>query len=237
MVSKKFKRYAVLSILFFLPVVFLLMLIPAQHNYVALDIVKENVYEAEWKTPSLETIQLKDKITVLGFIGQDPMGNVIETSNLKELIYDKFRGFKNFQIVLVASEGTESEVEKLKENIIDYQTLEFFHFVQSNSVETLNLYSSLNSKSPIKEDLSTSEVFIIDKELNQRGRLVDREEQNDSKKGSSSLPSYNTLEVAEIKNKMSEDMRVLFTEYRQKRKGDFNSTVRRAEDLGNTNGN
>ncbi|MDX1469877.1 MAG: hypothetical protein R3213_00140 [Flavobacteriaceae bacterium] len=237
MVSKKFKRYAVLSILFFLPVVFLLMLIPAQHNYVALDIVKENVYEAEWKAPSSETIQLKDKITVLGFLGQDPMGNVIETSNLKELIYDKFRGFKNFQIVLVASEGTEGEVEKLKENIIDYQTLEFLHFVQSNSVETLNLYSSLNSKSPIKEDLSTSEVFIIDKELNQRGRLVDREENNDSKKGSSSLPSYNTLEVAEIKNKMSEDMRVLFTEYRQKRKGDFNSTVRRAEDLGNTNGN
>jgi len=37
--------------------------------------------------------------------------------------------------------------------------------------------------------------------------------------------------VAEIKNKMSEDMRILFTEYRQKRKGDFDSTTRRANDL------
>ena len=36
---------------------------------------------------------------------------------------------------------------------------------------------------------------------------------------------------AEIKNKMSEDMRILFTEYRQKRKGDFDSTTRRANDL------
>ena len=45
------------------------------------------------------------------------------------------------------------------------------------------------------------------------------------------MPSYNVLEVAELKNKMSEDMRILFTEYRQKRKGNFNSTTRRAEDL------
>ena len=30
---------------------------------------------------------------------------------------------------------------------------------------------------------------------------------------------------------MSEDMRILFTEYRQKRKGNFNSTSRRANDL------
>jgi len=38
--------------------------------------------------------------------------------------------------------------------------------------------------------------------------------------------------VSELKNKLAaEDLRVLFTEYRQKRKGEFNSTVRRAEDL------
>ena len=46
-----------------------------------------------------------------------------------------------------------------------------------------------------------------------------------------SMSSYNVLEVAELKNKMSEDMRILFTEYRQKRKGNFSSTTRRAEDL------
>ena len=34
---------------------------------------------------------------------------------------------------------------------------------------------------------------------------------------------------------MSEDMRILFTEYRQKRKGEFNSTVRRANDLKSIN--
>jgi hypothetical protein len=48
------------------------------------------------------------------------------------------------------------------------------------------------------------------------------------------LSSYNCIEVAEIKNKMSEDLRILFTEYRQKRKGNFDSSSRRAQDL-NTN--
>ena len=43
--------------------------------------------------------------------------------------------------------------------------------------------------------------------------------------------SYNVLEVSDLKNKMSDDIRILFTEYRQKRKGNFNSTSRRANDL------
>ena len=40
-----------------------------------------------------------------------------------------------------------------------------------------------------------------------------------------------TKPIADIKNKMSEDMRILFTEYRQKRKGNFDSNSRRASDL------
>jgi len=45
------------------------------------------------------------------------------------------------------------------------------------------------------------------------------------------LNSYDCIEVSEIKNKMSEDMRILFTEYRQKRKGNFDSSSRRAGDI------
>ena len=39
------------------------------------------------------------------------------------------------------------------------------------------------------------------------------------------------LEISDLKNKMSDDIRILFTEYRQKRKGNFSSTARRANDL------
>ena len=76
--------------------------------------------------------------------------------------------------------------------------------------------------------------FIVDKDLNQRGRLDDRTDGEISKKlAPYMLSSYDCIEVAEIKNKMSDDLRILFTEYRQKRKGDFNSDTRRANDLNN----
>jgi hypothetical protein len=70
--------------------------------------------------------------------------------------------------------------------------------------------------------------------LNQRGRLDDRTENEIEKnKPEYILGSYDCIEVAEIKNKMSDDLRILFTEYRQKRKGEFNSDTRRANDLNN----
>ena len=74
------------------------------------------------------------------------------------------------------------------------------------------------------------------KNLKQRGRLDDRTDNElEKNKPIYMLTSYDCIEVAEIKNKMSDDLRVLFTEYRQKRKGEFNSDSRRANDLNTTN--
>jgi hypothetical protein len=75
-------------------------------------------------------------------------------------------------------------------------------------------------------------VFIVDKDLNQRGRIDDRTD-NEIEKNKPIYPllGYDCIEVSEIKNKMSDDLRILFTEYRQKRKGEFNSDTRRANDL------
>ena len=95
---KKVKRYVVLGILFFLPVTFLLFLYPATHNYKPLDIVNESVLDLnQFTSDSEEHIQSKGHITVLGFLGENPMDYVIAASNLKELMYDKFKGFKILQ--------------------------------------------------------------------------------------------------------------------------------------------
>ena len=95
-----------------------------------------------------------------------------------------------------------------------------------------NFFSYLNSDFALNEDLGSNHVYIIDKELMQRGRLDDRSKQELNKAlPSYPLYSYDCIEVADIKNKMSEDMRILFTEYRQKRKGNFDSNSRRASDL------
>lgn len=230
---KKVKRYGVLGILFFLPVTFLLFLYPATHHYTPLDIVKESVLDLETFTSNTnEKVLLKDHITVLGFFGENPMENVIAASNLKELVYDKFKGFKKFQVVIVVPDGTQNAIEELKNEINPYEDIRFWHFVYGNQENIHELFNSLNSTLPLHTNLSTNLVYIIDNELNQRGRIDDRTDNEVVKKQAMyGLSGYDCIEVAEIKNKMSEDIRILFTEYRQKRKGDFDSTTRRANDL------
>lgn len=230
---KKVKRYVVLGILFFLPVTFLLFLYPATHNYKPLDIINESVLDVQqFTSDSNESILLEDHITVLGFFGENPLDYVIAASNLKELVYDKFKGFKKFQIVIVVPDGTQKFTEELKKEINTYEDIRFWHFVYAKPLVIQKLYNSLKSKAPLDENLATNAVFIVDKDLNQRGRIDDRTDNEITKnKAVHGLYAYDCIEVAEIKNKMSEDMRILFTEYRQKRKGDFDSTTRRANDL------
>jgi len=234
---KKIGRYVVLGILFFLPVTFLLFLYPATHNYIPLDIVDETVLDINgFSSETKENIVLKDHITVLGFFGMHPSEKIITASNLKELVYDKFKGFKRFQVVVIVPEGTEKDVETIKKEIGSYEDIRFWHFVFGEPDTIRRLFKSLKTDHELNINLASDHVFIVDKDLNQRGRLDDRTDNEKAKKDKAyGLYSYNCIEVAEIKNKMSEDMRILFTEYRQKRKGEFNSETRRAEDLNSGN--
>lgn len=99
------------------------------------------------------------------------------------------------------------------------------------------LYNSLMFKEQLGDNLSSNSVFILDKDLNQRGRIDGRDEkQIENNKPAFSVYEYNMIEVAEIKNMMSDDVRILFTEYRQKREGKFeNSETRRNRELKESN--
>lgn len=230
----KVKRYLVLGILFFLPVAFLLMLYPAKHNYEPLDVVNEKVTDiTAFRSDRGEPLLFKDHITVLGFLGKSPLDHVIAASNLKELVYDKFKGFKTFQLVIVVPEGTEEEVEALKKEINTYEDLKYWHYAFASEGEIKMLYHSLKADVNLEADLSLNEVFIIDKNLNQRGRIDGRDARAvENNKPAFAVYAYNAIKVAEIKNMMSDDVRILFTEYRQKRKGKFDdSNTRRANEI------
>ncbi|MCF1189962.1 hypothetical protein LRR18_00075 [Mangrovimonas sp. AS39] len=233
MERKKVTRNLVLGVLFFLPVMFLIFLYPAKHNYQPLDIIKSHIYDIDtFKNFEGQQVTLNNHITVIGFLGNNPMQHLTEASNLKELVYDKFKGFKKFQIVVLFPENQKEQAKQLYEEISTYEDLRFFEFAFGDPSEIQTVFNSLNHQVALDTNYFTPQVFIVDKELNQRGRLDDRTDR-EIEMASEIYPlySYNTLEVAEMKNKMSEDMRILFTEYRQKRKGDFDSTTRRANDL------
>jgi len=233
MSKTNYKKPIILAVLFLLPVIFLLFLYPSTHNYQALDIIKGDIKElSDFKSVTKDSIQLSERITILGFLGKHPNSKTLAALNLKELIYDKFQGFKKFQVVMVVSIEAQEKLNKLKKELYQYNELKYWNFAVASDDAIKELYKSLRSEDSLDNFLASEEVFIIDKERNQRGRIDDRDDREIEKQiPVYGLYSYNCIEVAELKNKMSEDLRVLFTEYRQKRKGTFNSTTRRASDI------
>jgi hypothetical protein len=210
-----------------------MFLYPATHNYTPLDIVNENVSELNhFKSLDNEVVELNEHISILGFVGTDPKGQITALLNLKELVYDKFKGFKKFQMVMLVPEGYEKDIKAVLSEISSYEDLKFWYFVFGEPEDIKEIHKSLKSSKELRPNLSTDAVFIIDKDLYQRGRIDDRtDDEIEKKKNVYGLFEYDCIEVAEIKNKMSEDLRILFTEYRQRRKGEFNSDVRRVNDL------
>ncbi|WP_253256237.1 hypothetical protein [Formosa algae] len=116
-----------------------------------------------------------------------------------------------------------------------YEELKYWHFVFGSPNAIKAIHNSLNVPDELDAGLATDHVYIVDKEMHVRGRLDDRTD-NELAKKIAAYPkvSYDAIKVADLKNKMSEDVRILFTEYRQKRKGNFDSTSRRANDLKGT---
>ena len=233
MINTFYRKWIILGILFLLPVIFLLFLYPSTHNYNTLDIVNEDIVEVEFfNFIDNRKTNFEGNITVLNFLGDKPMENITGALNLKELVYDKFKGFKKFQIISISSLNSEKSLESVKKELMKSDELKYWFFATTSNEEINKIYSSLRYHNELDSSNYTSEVYIIDKQRNQRGRIDDRDDnQIENKIDSFGLYSYNSIIVSEIKKKMNDDIRILFTEYRQKRKGNFNSNIRRISNL------
>jgi hypothetical protein len=224
----KTKRYIILSVLFFLPVAFILVMLLSKDNYSPLDVVKENMVELPINNDS---IQLNDHLTVLSFLGKHPKEHATAALNLKELIYDRNKGFKTFQVVVLLPHTAKDEAEDLLKEIKSYEDLRFWHLLYADESEIKRVFTSLRSEVSLNENLACDAVYIVDRDLNQRGRLDDRtDDEVENNTPIYGLFDYDCTQVSELKNKMAaEDMRVLFKEYRDKRKGAFDESNQRRE--------
>ena len=233
MINTFYRKWIILGILFLLPVIFLLFLYPSTHNYNALDIVNEDIVEIDFLNfIDNRKTNFEGNITILNFLGDKPMENITGALNLKELVYDKFKGFKKFQIISISSLNSEKSLESVKKELLKSDELKYWFFATTSDEEINKIYSSLRNQNELDSSNYTSEVYIIDKQMNQRGRIDDRDNnQIENKIDPFGLYSYNSIIVSEIKKKMNDDIRILFTEYRQKRKGNFNSNIRRISNL------
>lgn len=201
------KKFIVLGILFILPIAIYLFFASGVNNFARLPILTEHVNDVDGlQSLSDENITLEGKITVLGFLGNNLGEKKINAFNLNQKIYKRFNGFGDFQFVMVLPHGIEKEVIELKKELSPLADVVNWKFIFTSNTNIERIFSSLKLPLPLDEHLSTPYVFIIDKELNLRGR-----DDND-KEGS--LYGYNATSVAELNNKMIDDLKVVLAEYR-----------------------
>lgn len=215
------KKNIVLFVLFILPIVAYLFFASGVNSFISLPTITKNIPEiSTWKTLDNKPVALTNKITILGFIGKDVTKQKGSFFNLYEVIYDKYKDFKDFQVVMVLPDGTQSQVEDLlKVDIKKLGTHKGWKFVFASPDEISSFYDKLQLVGKLDNSLATPNVFIIDKKRNLRGR------KGEDQKGTPEYKEgYNTVFVSELYNKMMDDMKIIIYEYRAALKRNHNAT-------------
>ena len=206
--KKSIKKYLILSFLFFFPIFIYIFLVSGINNFARLPILTTNVIDIQSINGNLQGISLKDNISILGFWGGDVNLRKSEALNLNQKIYRRFFQFQDFQFVFLTTKDQETNINNLKEELTRGvgTDLKKWNFIFTDEKEIQKIYNSLKTDIELSEENNTPYVFIIDRDLNLRGR--------DDDEDIGKLYGFNAESVAEINNKMVDDVKIILAEYR-----------------------
>ncbi|MGI9552027.1 MAG: hypothetical protein ACR2MT_12570 [Aurantibacter sp.] len=197
------KKTFVLITLFVLPVVVYLFFASGVYNFGKLPTLTQNVTEA---SSIDDQVHFSEKISILGFLGENIEVKKGNAFNLNQKIYKRFYKFDDFQFVMIVPKGTEEKVDELKRELGGLVDIKKWNFVFTDEDQIRTVFESLRTDLTLDENLGTPYVFIIDKDKNLRGRNDD--EDDGTKYG------FNTRSVADLNNKMVDDVKIILAEYR-----------------------
>ena len=197
------KKTFVLVALFVLPLVAYLFFASGVNNFGRLPVLTENVADVNSMDAS-KTLQ--GKITILGFLGKEVENQKTIALNLNQKIYKPFFEFNDFQFVMLVPKGVEEKVEELKYELSQLEDVSRWNFVFGDEHQIQGVFKSLKANVELDGQLGTPYVFIIDKDKNLRGRTDDEDE--GTKYG------FKATSVAELNNKMEDDVKIILAEYR-----------------------
>lgn len=215
------KKNLVLITLFILPIVAYLFFASGVNSFAKLPTITKAIPDVtNWKSIDGESVSLTNKITILGFTGNDVLKNKGGFFNLSQKIYEKNKEFKDFQFVMIAPLGTESQVEEMIQKLKTLTTdTSGWHFVFATPEEIKGYYGKMNLVGNLDEQLRTPNVFIVDKNRNLRGRKGMSEKGKEEYK-----EGYNIDKVSELYNEMTDDVKIILAEYRLALKKNHNAS-------------
>jgi len=202
--SNQTKKIIILFSTFIVPLLFFLFLASGKVNFNKLPTITEKVSNLNGEIP------FRNKVSVLSILGEEPsVGTYQNILNLYQVIYKSTEKYKNFQVITVIPKSGEDTVEELKKELVKVGGIDLpkWEYLVLSEKQIKNLVSSFGIAA-ITYDKNTGleKVFIIDEDMNLRGRTDDEDT------SSGLLYSYDTRSVSVLKNKLREDLKVVFYE-------------------------
>lgn len=202
------KKYLVLAILFILPITAYIFFAMSTNYFRPLPVLTPAVEDLHgFETLGGQSVQLKERITVLGFFGSNLEDHKAYAYNLAQKIYSKNHEFKDFQFVILLPAEAKDQARRIEQKLKQIAPTDAWYFAFGSEVDIKRVFQSLGSNLVLDATLSTPYVFIIDKERNLRGRKDDED--------LGTMYGFDATNIAEINNKMSDDVKVLLAEYRR----------------------
>jgi len=201
------KKFLVLGILFALPITAYLFFASGKNNFAKLPVLTKNVSDiSSFSADSSAKISFKDHISVVAFFGSDLENIKGNTFNLDKKILEKYYDFDDFQFVLLLPEEAKEETTEFVQSFKKISESSKWKIVYAEPNKVEEVFESFKTPHQLDENNYTPYVFIVDKKLNLRGRDDDEDH--------GKLYGYDSRDVAELSNKMNDDVKVILAEYR-----------------------
>ena len=206
--SKDLKKYLILGFLFFFPIFVYVFLSTGINNFAKLPILTQGVMDIESIEGNDANISFKNKISIVAFWGGDVNNKKSEALNLNQKIYRRFNEFQDFQFVLLHNKNDNEAINDLKSDLISGvgTDLKNWNFIPTTQSNIKMIFDSFKTDIELDQSYSTPYVFIVDRDLSLRGR--------DDDEDIGMLYGFNSQSVAEINNKMVDDVKIILAEYR-----------------------
>ena len=200
----------ILSILFFGPLLFYVFLLTGTNNFAKLPVLTPGIQDVSaFETDSeAEPVSLDGNISILCFLGENPLDHKTNALNLNEKIYKHFFGFKGFQFVVLLPEGTREEAGQLKKELGATYDVSQWYFLFGSPEEVRAMFESLQTNETLDENLYSPNAFIVDREMNLRGRNDDEDMPDGKRYG------YDAESISTVHQEMVDDVKVVIAEDR-----------------------
>jgi len=207
------KKKIVLGVLFLLPIAIYMFFATGVNNFGKLPVLSQDVVSVtSFKDLNGAPVTLDNKITILGFFGDTPLQTKAYTYNLAHKIYKKNHEYKEFQFLILLPQSARNGAKILTNKISEIAPTTAWKYAFGTPQAIQEAFTSLNSGYTLDSSLASSFVFIIDKDAHLRGRNDDQDMLDGLVYG------YNSADIGDINNRMSDDVKVVLAEYRKETK-------------------